>query len=144
MVDAIGDGKGPAALVQEIAKAEARIKEIEAELARAGGGPGPGRPGPEANRAGRGEQLKRFADLLRGNVLKARQALKKLLVDRVHFRPVDLGNGRQTYAFKGELTYGPSCGNSYIWMVSPAGYDGLWKIEIRGVVGADKVEQGKG
>ena len=39
MVTAIGDGKGPAALVTEIAKAEARITEIEAELARLAAGP---------------------------------------------------------------------------------------------------------
>ncbi len=51
-------------------------------------------------------QLSRFGDLLRGNVPRARQALKKLLVDRVEFAPVDAGGGRRTYAFTGELAYG--------------------------------------
>ncbi len=52
------------------------------------------------------EQLRRFADLLHGNVPRARQLLKKLLVDRVVFAPVTLSGGTRTYSFRGELTYG--------------------------------------
>ncbi len=51
-------------------------------------------------------ELGRFADLLKGNVPCAWQALKKLLVDRVTFTPVEVENGKQTYTFKGELGHG--------------------------------------
>jgi DNA invertase Pin-like site-specific DNA recombinase len=106
LVDAIGDGKGPAALVQEIAKAEARIKEIEVELARLAAG-----PALVAVDLGRIEeavagQLSRFADLLKGNVPRARQLLKKVLVDQVEFTPLDLQGGQRTYKFEGRLAYG--------------------------------------
>jgi hypothetical protein len=40
MVAAIGDGNGPSALVREIAKAEARVSEIDAQLVRLAAGPG--------------------------------------------------------------------------------------------------------
>ena len=32
--------------------------------------------------------------------------MKKLLVDKVGFTPVVQGNGKQTYTFRAELTYG--------------------------------------
>lgn len=51
-------------------------------------------------------ELEQFTGLLRGEIPRARQALKRPLSDRVEFRPVDLGNGKRTYAFRGELTYG--------------------------------------
>ncbi len=37
---------------------------------------------------------------------KARQALKKLVVDRVELAPIDVGNGKRTRRFTGELSYG--------------------------------------
>lgn len=103
---AIGDGRGPVALVQEIAKAEARIKEIDTEVARLE--TAPSLTAMDLKRLEREVEsdLTRFADLLRGNVPRARQALKKLLVDRVTFTPIRAENGRQTYAFAGELSYG--------------------------------------
>ncbi len=48
------------------------------------------------------QELSRFADLLRGNVSQARQALKQLLVDRVEFTSVDLTDLR----IPSELAYG--------------------------------------
>ena len=106
MVAAIGDGRGPVALVREIAKAEARIQEIETEVARLE--TAPNLTVLDLKRLEREveAELARFADLLRGNVPRARQALKKLLVDRVTFTPIRTKNGRQTYAFTGELSYG--------------------------------------
>ena len=106
MVAAIGDGRGPAALVQEIAKAEARIKEIDQELGRLAAAPALERLDVSEFEEGIADQLSRFSDLLRGNVPRARQALKKLLADRVEFAPAVLENGDRTYAFKGELSYG--------------------------------------
>ncbi len=106
MVEAIGDGQGPASLVQEIAKAEARVKEIERELVRLAAIPSLEALGSAHVEDAVAEQLSRFTDLLRGNVPRARQALKKLLVDKVLFTPIDIGSSRQTYEFKGELSYG--------------------------------------
>jgi site-specific DNA recombinase len=106
MVAAIGEGQGPAALVEEIATAEARVKEIEEDLGRLAT-----LPALEALDLAQMEdavaaQLSRFAELIRGNIPRARQALKKLLVDAVDFTPVTTLDGQQTYSFKGDLTYG--------------------------------------
>jgi len=105
MVEAIGDGQGPAALVQEIAKAEARIQAIEAELAGLRAVPTLGQVdlGRIQREVTRG--LARFEDLLRGDVPHARQALKTILVNRVKFSPMDTADGRRTYSFEGELVY---------------------------------------
>lgn len=105
MVAAIGDGRGPAALVQEIGNAEARIKEIDAELARLEAAPGMADldlKGLEGEVAGR---LARFSDLLKGNVPRARQVLKKLLADRMEGTPTEV-DGQRVYRFTGELRYG--------------------------------------
>jgi len=106
MVAAIGDGKGPAALVQEIARAEARVKEIEAEVARVQATPALTKVNWRRLEGAVAAQLDRFQDLLRGNPPRARQALKKLLVDKVEFTPVESSGGHRTYAFRGELAYG--------------------------------------
>jgi hypothetical protein len=50
------------------------------------------------------EHLGRFGELLRGDVIKARQALQKLLVDRVRFTPITLPDGQRTYRLEAELT----------------------------------------
>jgi hypothetical protein len=66
-------------------------------------------------------ELARFADLITGNTLRARQALKKLLVDRVEFTPIKTGNGKETYAFKGDLSYGAIVRGSIYPGKSPLG-----------------------
>lgn len=119
MVKAIGDGKGPAALVQEIAKAEAHVAEIEAELARLAAVPALGALDLKRIEQDVAGQLSHFADLLKGNVPRARQALKKLLADRLVFTPVETGNGKRTYAFTGELTYGAVLRDLAISVKSP-------------------------
>jgi DNA invertase Pin-like site-specific DNA recombinase len=136
MVAAIGDGRGPAALVQEIAKAEARIKEIDAELARLAAAPALGDLDLMRIERDVAAQLERFADVLKGNVPRARQALKKLLVDRVRFNPIELGNGKRTYAFEGELAYGAVVREA-VYMGSaplgppPRGIAGVTRIPLR-------------
>ncbi len=77
----IDAGRAPLLWSGKSTKAEACIKEINGELAR-------------------------FVDPLKGNVQRVRQALKKLLVDRVTFTPIESENGKQIYAFTGELSYG--------------------------------------
>lgn len=104
--EAVGDRDVASVFIPKIKQANARVMEIDAELARLTAAPTLGVL--ELKRLEReieGE-LARFADLLRGNVPRARQALKKLLVDRVEFTPVQERNGKGTYAFKGELHYG--------------------------------------
>jgi hypothetical protein len=51
-------------------------------------------------------QLARFANVLKGNIPRARQALKKLLVGRVELAPIDAGNGKRSYRFTGEVNSG--------------------------------------
>ncbi len=106
LVAAIGDGKGPAALVKEIEKAEARVTEIEAELARLQAGPALVELDLKRIERDVAGHLERFGDLLRGNVLLAKQALKKLLVSPVTLTPTTLDTGRRTYAFRADLSYG--------------------------------------
>ncbi len=104
--EAVGDRDVATVFIPKIKQANARVMEIGAELARLAAAPTLGVL--ELKRLEReiDGQLVRFADLLRGNVPRARQALKKLLVDRVEFTPVQERNGKGTYAFKGELHYG--------------------------------------
>ncbi len=52
------------------------------------------------------DHLGRMGDVLRSNVIEARQALQKLLVDRVRFTPITLLDGRRTYRLEAELTLG--------------------------------------
>ncbi len=106
LVEAIVDGGGPKAVVQEIEKAEARVMEIDAEIGRFQAGPALRDLNLQRIEKDVTGQLQRFADLLKGNVPRARQLLKKLLVDRMAFTPADDRNGKRTYAFTGELSYG--------------------------------------
>ena len=132
LVEAIGEGQGPAALVEEIRRAEARVQEIEAELARRQAAPVLGTLDLTTLEQDVGEQLGRFAALLRGNIPRARQALKKLLVDRVDFSPVDSGTGRKTYRFRGELNYGAVLQGSGIYAGCPQRDTmafGRWRFE---------------
>ena len=104
MVAAIGDGKGPAALVQEIDRAEARVHEIEAELARLAAAPALTALDPGMIEEAVAAQLARFQDLIMSNVSIARQALKKLLLHPMAFTAVEeAGNGRMTYEFAGSF-----------------------------------------
>jgi hypothetical protein len=51
-------------------------------------------------------QLPRLANVLKGNIPRANQALKKFLVGRVELAPIDAGNGKQSYRFTGEVSSG--------------------------------------
>jgi site-specific DNA recombinase len=102
--DAVGDGAD--IYKQKIREADARLKEIDGELARLTAAPSVSSLDLKAMEREIAAQLRRFADLLTGNVPRARQLLKKLLADRVTFRPVTLSNGSRTYSFRGELSYG--------------------------------------
>ncbi len=144
MVEAIGDGQGPASLVQEISKAEARVKVIERELARLAAIPSLEALGSAHVEDAVAEQLSRFTDLLGGNGPRGRQALKKLLVDEVLFTPIDIGSSRQTYEFKGELSYGAIVRETIYLESVPSGI--RWPLEGRDSRGCatrqDQAERG--
>jgi len=93
-------------ILPKIRKAADRIKAINAELARLTGTPKLDKKLLDHFERQIAGELGRFADVLKGNIPRARQALKKLLVERVAFTPVDAGNGKQTYEFNGKLSYG--------------------------------------
>ena len=106
MVAAIGDGKGPAALVREIEKVEARVQDIDAELARMTAVPALDALSLSQIEKAVAAHVGRFQALIKGDIPLARQALKKLLVNRIVFTPVELTGARRTYAFQGELSFG--------------------------------------
>ena len=85
---------------------EVRITEIEGELARLASAPAVLALDLDAIEQAVARQLGRFVNRLRGNAHRARQVLKKLLVDRTQFRPVEADGGRQTLAIRGYLSYG--------------------------------------
>src|SRR4051812_16820878 len=72
-----------------------------------------------------GERLKRFEDLLLGDVPVARQALRKLLPEPLRIAPVVVG-GRRTLSFEGETVLGPlfepATGASLQGLASPRGH----------------------
>lgn len=49
--------------------------------------------------------LGRIGEVLRGDALRARQALRKLLVDRISFVPVEAA-GHRTYRLEANVTFG--------------------------------------
>ncbi len=116
-VAAIGDGQAAAALVREIKEAERRIAEIDAELAGLEAAPALDLDRRRLEREVEG-RLAHFADLLMGNVPRARQALKKILADRLTATPTEAG-GARVYRFTGPLRYGPML--RYICTDSPPG-----------------------
>jgi len=85
---------------------EARVAEIEKELTRLEAVPALARVDLTKFEREIEEQLGRFEELLKGNVPRARQALKKLLAKEVTFTPIQLENGKRSFEFRGELSYG--------------------------------------
>jgi len=81
-------------------------KDIDGELARLAAAPGLTVLDLRRIERQLEEEFSKFADLLRGHAPRGRHALKELLVDRAEFTPVESGNGKRTYAFRGELSYG--------------------------------------
>ncbi len=106
LVAAIEDGQAAAAIQTAIKAHEARIAEIQGELARLTTGPKLLSCDLAGLQAKAAAHLGRFAALLTGEVPLARQVLKKLLEDRVDFWSSTDGNGRKVVCFEARLTYG--------------------------------------
>ena len=121
LVSAIATGGAPERLVQEIARREARIKELGDEhqaLTQA-------RPVPFDVARIRHLALERAGDLraaLGTDVPAARKALQQLLVGPVQFIPM-VRDGRKTYSFRAELTVGPLLDARFTSVASPTGFE---------------------
>ena len=107
LLRALESGRAPQVLVDRLAEKEGLADKLTAEIMEL-----------ERSRPARGpldigrldrllsDQLGRLGDALRGDLVKARQALQKLLVDRVRFTPISLPDGQRTYRLEAELTLG--------------------------------------
>ena len=69
-----------------------------------------------------GERLRRFPELLHGNVPVARQALRKRLPEPLSFAPATI-EGRRTLRFEGVTTLGPLFDPTYKGLASPRGFE---------------------
>jgi hypothetical protein len=104
--EAVGGDRALAAVYNpKIKAAQGRLEAIAAELARLEAAPAVADLDLRRLEAEVAGQVSRFTDLLKGNPSRARQALKKLLTDRVTFTPTE-AEGKRVYAFKGVLSYG--------------------------------------
>lgn len=110
-MEAIAGGKVPKSIMAEIANRERRIEQLEREIGRYSV-PDVGELGMRRARKGAREMAGRFKDLIRGDVPRARQALRKLLRDRdgnfspLMFIPI-MQNGRKTYRITGAANLAP-------------------------------------
>ena len=91
-------------LIAALRQRKERLAEVERELA--GLATTPPRWTSAEIRAMCGERLRRFDELLLGDVPGARQALRKLLPEPLRLSPVTDG-GRRTLRFEGVTTLGP-------------------------------------
>lgn len=120
----IATGKAPDAILEQITQREERIKHLDTELERLGtAGTGNELDHIRLRKALEG-RIGRFKELVCSDVPLARQALRKLLVEPIEFRPVVL-NGRKTYSFEGKTRIGALLDPGYIAMASPRGVEPL-------------------
>jgi hypothetical protein len=105
-MSAIADGEKPKTILGEIKRLENRLEEIERAQIR----------------EKCGAQLRRFEELLLGDVPLARQALRRLLPEPLRIAPATV-QGRRTLRFEGFTTLGPLLGPTYKGWASPHGFD---------------------
>lgn len=114
-LSAIAGGNAPKSIMAEIARRERRIEQLDREIGRYSV-PDVSELDLRRARKGAREAGGRFKDLLRGDVPRARQALRKLLRDRdgnfapLLFVPVVRG-GRKTYNVQGAVQVAPLFNN---------------------------------
>ncbi|MCC6766163.1 MAG: recombinase family protein [Deltaproteobacteria bacterium] len=107
LLRALESGRAPQLLIDRLAEKEQLAEKLTAEITERERS----RPArdpldlPHLDRLLR-DQLGRLGGVLRGDLVKARQALQKLLVDRVRFTPISLPDGQRTYRLEAELTLG--------------------------------------
>lgn len=106
LLRALEGGETPASILQRLAEKEQVAENVAGEIKAI-------ETAPSASTLDLGQleralenSLGRFGEVLRGDVVHARQALQKLLVDRVRFTPITLPDGQRTYRLEAELTLG--------------------------------------
>ncbi|MBI4290574.1 MAG: hypothetical protein HY661_03735 [Betaproteobacteria bacterium] len=120
----IAGGTAPASIMAEINRREARLAAIEVERARlvAVDDEGPLELDVRRMRKGFRERLVDLHGLLKSDIPLARQALRKLLADRISFRPVER-NGARGYDLSWKIVTGALLSDSYISLASPRGFE---------------------
>ncbi|MEW8051322.1 MAG: recombinase family protein [Candidatus Thiodiazotropha sp.] len=120
----IASGKAPEAVLEQITQREERIKQVEMELGQLDTANTGNELDRKRLRNALEDRIGRFKGLVYSDVPLARQALRKLLVEPIEFRPVVL-NGRKTYSFEGKTRIGALLDPGYIAMASPRGVEPL-------------------
>ena len=121
-MELVADGSAPRSVLAEIANRETRIEALEKEL-RELAAHAPDELDMRRLRKAVEAHAAKFKDLLRGDVPRARQALRKLLVGKLRFTPV-LQAGRKSYTFEGQTRVGPLLvTQGYIEVASPGGFE---------------------
>ena len=117
----ISAGNPPQAVIERIRGLEQRIEALKSErlcsLAEA-----PGMQDVRALRKALHGRLAGFRGLVYGDVPKARQALRKLLVSPVEFVP-EVEGGRAYWRLRGQTTIGPLLDPIYLGVASPRGFE---------------------
>ncbi len=106
LVQVIEDGDDSSAIRAALRGHETRVKEIQDELARLAAGPPLAPSDLLTLEAEASVHLRRFADLLQGDVLLARQLLKKLLAEPIAFWSASNGRKEKIINFSAKLGYG--------------------------------------
>ena len=121
LVTAIANGDAPDAVMEKIRALQASVAAKEHELE----GFTVKEPTElELKRLRRAccERLGRFDQLMVGDVSHARQALRKLLVERIAFRPVE-AKGARSYHLRWSYTLKPLFDEGYLGVASPRGFE---------------------
>jgi site-specific DNA recombinase len=98
--------EAPESLVRRIAEKEAEARSLVAAI-NAAGRPATTRQ-TDLALADRllVEHLDRFGEVMRGDVVRARQALQQLLVERIRFTPINIPSVQRTYRLEATLSLG--------------------------------------
>jgi hypothetical protein len=116
----VADGKAPESILVEIKRREERLTELENKRAALVQAPAVWTPAEVRDMCG--DRLRRFDELLRGDVPVARQALRKLLRSPLRMSPVTI-DGRRTLSFEGETVIGALLEPTHKGLASPRRFE---------------------
>ena len=116
----IAEGKAPDSVLVEIRRREERLKELERERAALAEAPPAWTPAQIREMCG--ARLRRFPELLRGDVPVARQALRKLLPEPLRVAPA-IVTGQRTLRFEGMTVLGPLFDPAHKGLATPRGFE---------------------
>ena len=119
-MSAIADGEQPKTILGEIKRLESRLEEIRRDQQALSEALPVWTPAQIRDKCG--ERLRRFEELLLGDVPLARQALRRLLPEPLLISPATV-QGRRTLRFEGSTTLGPLLDPTYKGLASPRGFE---------------------